>query len=761
MRSSGYCTSEPHARGPRGGVSATGARHPSCYGRSLVLAAALLLLALVLPVAAETPSPLQGARTIVDHVPQGYTLMAQSSHLELHMDPQTAQFGVRDRRSGRVWLSSPDLPDPQQISENLQPRLGSLFFAYFTSGKGTAKRSEDSISRVSRIQIEPEAQGATVIYEMESITVSLALRYTLGPDYLDVGVADATLSESPDNLFVGLDLLPYLGAVPHQAQTEAYFLVPDGPGALVPVGGDHPGYRRRYSAVTYGPEVHSFGQPSEQRTPLAAYGVGHPEAQAAVLAVATVGAADSSIEALVASEPMSFSRIGFRFVYRRLTQYPIRKGVFKGYYETYRVGGDRGMRYFFLSGEEANWVGLAQRLRQHLTEDRGVPRLSGRAGQPALRLRLVMAAVKPGLFGREFVPVTTFAEAVEIVDAYRQAGMGRLDVSLVGWARGGYEAKLPKRWPPARRLGGERGLRELAEAVHAGGGRLELEDDYTLAFLRNRGFFPLSDVVIQPNLLPITDLVATAANLEVPTELRRGRFLLNPEYALRKYVQKDVPRLAMLGVDGLELRWAGELVLKDANPQNPLERSEFTEAWRRILRTIADWMGSVASQGGNDYVLGVADTVTQFPLYRSDYVFSDETVPFYPIATHGLVRLYGKGTNLDTEPETDKLRRLEYGMLPVYELTYRPPNVLARTTYPELYSSLYSDWVEPAQEEYQVAVEELGHTVAQFIVGHRTLQPEVHETRYEDGTRVIVNYGREPYESDGVRVEGLGYRVIR
>ena len=116
MRPSGYCTSELEGHGPPGRVGATGGRHPSCYRPSLALGAALLLLALVLPVAAETPSPLQGARTIVDRVPQGYTLMAQSSNLELHMDPQTAQFAVRDRRSGRVWLSSPDFPDPDARS---------------------------------------------------------------------------------------------------------------------------------------------------------------------------------------------------------------------------------------------------------------------------------------------------------------------------------------------------------------------------------------------------------------------------------------------------------------------------------------------------------------------------------------------------------------------------------------------------------------------------------------------------------------------
>ena len=141
-------------------------------------------------------------------------------------------------------------------------------------------------------------------------------------------------------------------------------------------------------------------------------------------------------------------------------------------------------------------------------------------------------------------------------------------------------------------------------------------------------------------------------------------------------------------------------------------------------------------------------------------MFTDVTVPFYQVATHGLVRLYGRATNLDREPAHDVLRRIEYGFLPTYELTYRQPIVLARTTYPELYSSHYMDWIDQVRAEYEVAVEKLGHTVRQFIVGHRELAPGVMETRYEDGTRVLVNYNEVPYVHLGEVVDGLGYRVL-
>ena len=107
------------------------------------------------------------------------------------------------------------------------------------------------------------------------------------------------------------------------------------------------------------------------------------------------------------------------------------------------------------------------------------------------------------------------------------------------------------------------------------------------------------------------------------------------------------------------------------------------------------------------------------------------------------------------------LAEFAYALLfPGVHVTYRDPIVLARSSYPELYSSHYLDWLDRATAEYRVAVAQLGHTVGQFIVGHRQLTPQVFETRYEDGTRVVVNYGDQAYEGDGMRVEGLGYLVI-
>ena len=720
----------------------------------------VLVLAAPFPAAAQEENPLSGVRSVVETVPFGYELVATSTHLSLFVDESSGHLAIRDRRAGRVWLTSPELPSGIDIARNVRRTLETDFTLIMTGGAGTQTKRTDSVTDVSELTIERLPAGAEVSYAMDEFGAELTLRYEIGPDYLDVTLADVKMKETENSRFVALDLFPLLGAVPFRADTSAYVILPDGPGALLHLGGEHPAYRKQISLPAYGATVYSFAQPPTQRTFLATLGIVHPDEQVAVLAVATQGAGDTVIEASLARRPSMLSQARLRLVYRNLTEYPSdQQGVFKGYYDTERIHGDRVVRYFFLAEEGADWVGMAQRLRRHLVEDVGIPRLSGESAQPAMRLRLVMGAAKPGLFGRRFLTATTFEEAGEIVSQFHQRGITNLDVVLVGWNAGGYEGRLPRRWPPDRRLGGANGLRRLADQVEELGGRLLLEDDYMLAFLRNGGFFPPTDAVILPNLLPMTDMIASASRLYVPAALRRNQFFLNPVFALNRYVMTDAARLAALGVDGLELRWAGELVLKDANPRHPLERTQFGQAWRQMLRAIRDETGSAAAQGGNAYVLGAVDAVTNLPLDRNDYTFGEQTVPFYAVATHGLVRLYGEPSNLDLWPERDALRRLEYGMMPAYELTYRDPVLLARSTYSELYTAQYEDWIDRAATEYERLVDQLGHTVDQFIVAHRQLGPDVYEIEYEDGTRVAVNYGGRLYERAGLTIEPMGYGV--
>ncbi|MGO4271692.1 DUF5696 domain-containing protein, partial [Paenibacillus sp. TAF58] len=55
----------------------------------------------------------------------------------------------------------------------------------------------------------------------------------------------------------------------------------------------------------------------------------------------------------------------------------------------------------------------------------------------------------------------------------------------------------------------------------------------------------------------------------------------------------------------------------------------------------------------------------------------------------------------------------------------------------------------------------LGSVQDQFIANHKSLAPNVKETTYENGTRVIVNYNLEAYRSGDLDVPAQNFVVIQ
>ena len=104
---------------------------------------------------------------------------------------------------------------------------------------------------------------------------------------------------------------------------------------------------------------------------------------------------------------------------------------------------------------------------------------------------------------------------------------------------------------------------------------------------------------------------------------------------------------------------------------------------------------------------------------------------------------------------------VEYGMLPIFELTYEDSALLRDTEYAMLFSSQFDTWLETVKEEFEAINVGMGMLQRVAIVSHGQIAPNVFETGYEDGTRVIVNYNDYPYEEDSVTVPALDYVILK
>jgi hypothetical protein len=164
--------------------------------------------------------------------------------------------------------------------------------------------------------------------------------------------------------------------------------------------------------------------------------------------------------------------------------------------------------------------------------------------------------------------------------------------------------------------------------------------------------------------------------------------------------------------------------------------------------------------GGNLYALPYADRLENVPLDSTGYDLSDETIPFYQIAAHGLVQYAGTPINLAADPRNQFLRSVEYGAIPTFTLTQNDTALLSRTTANYLWSGQFSIWKDELVQDYQ-SMQTLAELQGQFIVGHEQLAEDVYQTTFENGARVIVNYSDKNFSTNGVMVSAKDFVILK
>jgi len=300
----------------------------------------------------------------------------------------------------------------------------------------------------------------------------------------------------------------------------------------------------------------------------------------------------------------------------------------------------------------------------------------------------------------------------------------------------------PRRLPVESAIGGERGLREFVRWAGERNINVYLLDNYIDAYSDNGGFSRRAQVVRSPAKLPIEGFSPGFGS---------ARYLLSPMVALNNFAKNDIPKMAEFGVAGLDLERFGWTLISDRNDHFRAEREQVAQVWTEIIELAKEQMGGVIVQGGNIYLLPHVDKVMRAPMEETTHLFASRSVPFYQIAVHGVVPYYGWPGNLRSEPIRSYLKNVEYGALPVFELTYRDSSLLKEAQrYNILFSSQYELWLDVVAEEYRQQSVRMGYLQDVAIVAHRELAEDVFETVYEDGSRVIVNYHLHRDWTDGV-----------
>ena len=407
---------------------------------------------------------------------------------------------------------------------------------------------------------------------------------------------------------------------------------------------------------------------------------------------------------------------------------------------------DFRVSYHFLTGGDVSYAGMARTYRTYLTETAGQRRLRERmavrpmldyeAGGPTIHVQLAEKRRKTRMTGDgELVVKTRFTEVRGIAQSIRDAGIERATIVLVGWNTEGRDGLYPGRFPVESAVGGPDAMSQALSSIAALGFQPGVLDNYTDMYRRSPAFRE------------------EFAAKQLGGHAWRGgiwaggqSYVVCPQEAMERHVQRDVRRLRDLGLEGLLFldHCPGPGVLRCYDPEHPLTRSQYAEQVREIIRTAQATFGLCQVSGPSVFTALEADSC-MMPVHEVRPInsldrnwFADETVPFLPMALHGIVLLAG-------DADADPLRVIEYGAVPVYSTT--APEHSRTITRMMGCCRRYATDIAPLAEE--------------FIESHDTPGDGLVKVGYSGGAEVLINRTDKPAEIGGVTVEPRDFQLKR
>lgn len=697
----------------------------------------ILIFAIMLLSQVQVATALQ-----VDEIPSSYNLVAENDNFQLFVDSDTLAFKLLDKRSNYLWHSGLD-----EVLED--DRLNSSWEAFAKSGLSieylddrASNRRASITNSNSTVALTPIDQGisAEITFEDYGITVGLILQ--LEDEGIRVEIPENSIrEETPESFRLGqVYLYPFLGAT-RGTSVPGYMFIPDGTGSLIRYGDTTRAtnmlYGRYYgldlgmvSELPYDPLV-----TNPYRISYPVFGAVHGEGENAFLSIVEEGAAYGEVDVHPAGVITNFNFLNNTFIYNQpYFQATNRSGAGVTTVQRDRNAFDAIVHYRFLTGEDADYIGMARSYQQYLLDKDLLHRVEDTNPDIGVRLEFLGGDSEAVLLWERFVPMTTISQMGEILNDLQ---IPNPEVILYGWQPSGASSVPPASVQVEGQLGTLDELHSLSSSINENGGHFSLYLDPQAALVEKPGYSPYNDLAMS----------ITNVNLWGWNRYETNYFSLNPLSERLNAISRSVSE--QLGA-GLALDSIGSTLYSDFRNDQPVNRESMLDAYQSLLGESSTRLGLYRP---NDYLFGVTQAYYDMPLSDSGYIYTSETVPFLPAVLSGYIPYYGTPLNFSSNWQDDLLRHIEYGIYPSYFLTHEPTSNMLNTPSGWIYSSSFAQWGEEIRDTYAWMNALLAPVRGQEIVAHEQLADNVFATTYANGMQIIVNYTDVPFMMDDITVE--------
>ena len=600
----------------------------------------------------------------------------------------------------------------------------------------------------------------------ETLSFTVTLDWTLTPDGVQATLPYEGLGEFGNGQIRAIQLLPFFGAA--GADETGELVLPEGSGALIHFNNGKsasPQYNKNIYDLDLVDSDFTATQ-NQQTVRLALFAICREDSS--ILATCERGATLASITADVSGRNNSYNYAYFTFALRRTDTLTISgETVIVAEKDLYPV--DCAVRYALLNEEYQGFVGIARAYRQRM-KDMGTLRQETDAAQDIPFFYDVIGGVKEtahflGVQYLRVLPMTTFAQAEEMIAEFKHQGIANQRMNLQGWMNGGYYHDPVSGINVLVQLGGEQGLKSLMDVMRRSGGAVYPDAAVQKISDIAKGFTPSEE----GSRYYAQGYVVNLARIS-PVSLRRtdtmgyrelGFKLLTPKF-LPRYAQQLTEGANHLGLATLSLRDLADELHADKRRTNVINREAALDLVKNAFQTIGESGRELLVSGGNDYSFSYVSHIINAPVQTTLFPIVDEQIPLWEMIVHGSIDYAGSALNM-TQSESrraDLLHLVDYGASIHYTFTWRDAADMKYTGLNSQYATTFSAWKDQAAEDYRFVNGALKYVSGAAMTGYEKLSDRLSRSDYSNGVSVYVNIGGDPAQADGYTVEALSYLVV-
>lgn len=702
---------------------------------------------------------------------------AENDNFILYVDEEYERIGFFVKESGYIHWSNciNALSDTATNKEALRRnRLSSLAYKYGNATDLVVSSTYYYSYRESTIKEKTEFElidnGIKVIYTLNTAKATVPVYYVLEDDYLDVYVPTKEIKEkagfkdteeedlnSSSDVIILTDIVlnPYMSAA--TTEDNGYMLVPDGSGALINLNNGKGTYAN-YSQDIYGKDITAVKEIAPDETEQAYLPVmAMVKGNNGLVMIASEGDTFASANAAVSgskADQSSYNYCYFSFTLRSTDNYYMTGDqssiiVFEKGDGSILV--DKiAVRYYPVTSEsETVQLGeIADVYRNYLIEEKGLSAKTEENNAPLYVDYYGGTLKSKSILG---IPVsiktafTSFAEAMVITDALKDAGVDDMVINYNDWTNDSMSSKIDTAKKVASCVGGKSGLKKFQDYL--------TENDY-------EGYFSITGYTFSSNGNGFMTLFNTAYrvsksyarpytyNIAFGTPNSGvAAALLSPK-SISKLSDKVTKNLSKLDITSAGLGEISTSLWSDFSSKNRTNRATTAQYIIDYYKSVREATGSIIADSPNAYLLTYVDQINNLTLQSSRFRIVDQDVPFYQMVVHGYIPYTSEALNGVADSTTLLLKAIAAGSNIHFDFIHEETSKLVNSGYLGLYYANYEGWVEYAAEAYTL-VNEILSKVSNAVMTNYEVDGDVITTTYDNGIVTTVNLETGVITCDG------------